>query len=84
MHFYFVYIHPYLDVNGRTSRTVAIWYLLNNGRYPFVTFSETIPFTRKEYLKRIEEGRLQGDITLFLRYMLQITKKELEKVLYGQ
>ena len=43
MHFYFVYIHPYLDVNGRTSRTVAIWYLLNNGRYPFVTFSETIP-----------------------------------------
>ena len=24
MHFYFVYIHPYLDINGRTSRTIAM------------------------------------------------------------
>ena len=33
MHFYFVYIHPYFDINGRTSRTVAMWYLLNNQVY---------------------------------------------------
>ena len=26
MHFYFVYIHPYFDMNGRTSRTIAMWY----------------------------------------------------------
>src|SRR5690606_40031597 len=27
VHFYFVYIHPYYDVNGRTSRTLSMWYL---------------------------------------------------------
>ena len=47
MHFYFVYIHPYFDVNGRTSRTVAMWYLLNNKNYPYIIFNRAIEFNKK-------------------------------------
>ena len=79
MHFYFVYIHPYFDVNGRTSRTVAMWYLLNNKNYPYIIFNRAIAFNQREYEPNIIKGRNFGDITLFIKYMLTSVEKELEK-----
>ena len=79
MHFYFVYIHPYFDVNGRTSRTVAMWYLLNNKNYPYIIFNRAIAFNQKDYEPNIIKGRAYGDITLFIKYMLESVEKELEK-----
>ena len=78
MHFYFVYIHPYFDVNGRTSRTMSMWYLLNNKTYPYIIFNRAISFARREYDENIIKGR-NGDVTLFLKYMLIEVTKELEK-----
>ena len=79
MHFYFVYIHPYFDVNGRTSRTVAMWYLLNNKNYPYIIFNRAIAFNQKNYEPNIIKGRNYGDITLFIKYMLESVEQELEK-----
>ena len=79
MHFYFVYIHPYFDVNGRTSRTVAMWYLLNNKNYPYIIFNRAIAFNQKDYEPNIIKGRNFGDITLFLKYMLISVEEELGK-----
>lgn len=79
MHFYFVYIHPFYDVNGRTSRTLSMWYLLNNKSYPFVVFNRAISFRKKEYYKYIEHTKESGDLTLFLKYMLTQVERELEK-----
>ena len=79
MHFYFVYIHPYFDVNGRTSRTLSMWYLLNNKCYPYIIFNRAIAFNQKGYDENIVKGRNTGDITLFLKYMLVSVEKELEK-----
>ena len=79
MHFYFVYIHPYFDVNGRTSRTVAMWYLLNNKNYPYIIFNRAIAFNQKDYEPNIIKGRAYGDITLFIKYRLESVEKELEK-----
>lgn len=79
MHFYFVYIHPYFDVNGRTSRTVAMWYLLNNKDYPYIIFNRAIAFNKKNYEPNIIKGRNYGDITLFIKYMLTSVEQELEK-----
>lgn len=79
MHFYFVYIHPYFDVNGRTSRTVAMWYLLNNKNYPYIIFNRAIAFNKKNYEPNIIKGRAYGDITLFIKYMLTSVEQELEK-----
>jgi Fic family protein len=79
MHFYFVYLHPYFDVNGRTSRTVSMWYLLNNKSYPYIIFNQAIAFARQDYEENIIKGRSHGDVTLFLKYMLVRVEYELEK-----
>lgn len=79
IHFYFVYIHPYFDVNGRTSRTLAIWYLLNNQIYPYVLFNRGINFDKNTYYKTILEAKKFGNITIFIKYMLENVKRELEK-----
>ena len=78
LHFYFVYIHPYFDMNGRTSRTIAMWYLLNNGIYPYIIFNRGIPFD-VSYDAIIRECKDRYDLTKFLKYMLITVKKELEK-----
>lgn len=79
IHFYFVYIHPYFDVNGRTSRTMSMWYLLNNEVYPYIIFNRGINFDKSTYYKAIVETKRYGNITIFLKYMLETVKLELEK-----
>lgn len=78
MHFYFVYIHPYFDINGRTSRTIAMWYLLNNHIYPYIIFNRGINFN-PEYDRVIRECKSRYELTKFLKYMLTTVKRELEK-----
>ncbi len=79
IHFYFVYIHPFFDVNGRCSRTLSMWYLLNRECYSYIIFNRAIAFNQKGYEENIVKGRNTGDITLFLKYMLLSVEKEIEK-----
>ena len=78
MHFYMVCIHPFFDINGRTSRTVAMWYLLNNSKYPYIIFNRGITFD-SNYDDTIRDCKMRYEITKFIKYMLITTKKELEK-----
>ena len=79
MHYYFVYIHPYFDVNGRTSRTLSLWYLFNNEIYPFIIFNRGINFDKSRYYKYIGDTKKYGDITIFIKYMMNNVKSELIK-----
>ena len=79
IHYYFVYIHPYFDVNGRTGRSLAIWYLLNNNIYPFIIFNRGIAFDKSRYYRYIADTKRYGDITIFIKYMMNNVKKELIK-----
>ncbi len=79
LHFYFVYIHPYFDVNGRTSRTLAMWYLLNKKAYSYIIFNRGIVFKGSTYDKVIVEAKKYGNITYFIKYMLDTVLEELEK-----
>lgn len=79
IHFYLVYIHPYFDINGRTSRTLGMWYLLNNKANPFVIFNRAIQLHKAEYYKIIRRTKMNTNITYFLQYMLEHTREELEK-----
>ena len=79
MHYYFVYIHPYLDINGRTSRTLSMWYLLNKKEYPYLVFNKAITFSKSKYEKSIINARERGNLNIFLKYMLESVRKELEK-----
>lgn len=79
MHFYFVYIHPYYDVNGRTSRTVSMWYLLNKEIYPYIIFNRGITLKKNNYYKVIRTCYKKVDVTPFVEYMLKNVFSELQK-----
>ena len=79
IHFYFVFVHPYFDCNGRTSRTLAMWYLLNNKANAFLNFNRSIPFSKGKYNRVIAYSKSTSDITNFLKYMLNIEHSQLEK-----
>ena len=79
IHFYFVYIHPYFDINGRTSRTLGMWYLLNNKCYPYITFNRAINMEFPKYDDAIIEAKRYGNVTFFIKNMLISVKKDLEK-----
>lgn len=79
MHFQLVYIHPYYDINGRTSRTTSMWYLLNNKAYPYIIFNRGISLNKRLYYKIIREVKQYHNVTFFLNYMLDNVKVELEK-----
>lgn len=79
IHFFFVYVHPYFDCNGRTSRTLSMWYLLNHNANAFLNFNRSIPFTKGKYNKAIERSRDSSDLTPFIKYMLETEQTQLEK-----
>ena len=78
-HLYFVYIHPYYDINGRTSRTCSMWYLLNNKADPYVLFNRAIDNKKSFYYKTIHEAKESADVTKFIKNLMISTKMELEK-----
>lgn len=78
-HFYFVYLHPYFDINGRTARTTAMWYLLQNKAYPYIIFNRAIQLDKNKYYTVIRDGRKYHNVTYFLNYMLRNVLIELEK-----
>lgn len=78
-HFYFIYIHPYYDVNGRTARTTSMWYLLNNKAYPYLIFNRAIVLDKNKYYRVIRDVIKFHNMTYFLNYMLENVKVELEK-----
>ncbi len=79
IHFQLVNIHPYYDINGRTSRTTSMWYLLNNKVYPYIIFNRGITLNKGLYYKIIREVKKYDNLTFFINYMLNTVKIELEK-----
>lgn len=92
IHFYLSYLHPYFDGNGRMSRLVQMWYLVQRG-YPgtmHVSLSKYIEMSRKIYYRifeRIEKNvEVSGvmDITPFLQYMNESVYEKLPAELPGE
>jgi Fic family protein len=80
VHFYFVYIHPFCDGNGRTSRILQN-YCLYTGGYKGVRkirISQAINMHLGAYYKALEnvekpviyENKMMLDLTAFVEYML--------------
>lgn len=69
-HFIFVYIHPYMDGNGRIGRFLMNT-MLASGGYPWTI----VPLEkRNEYMAALEEASTDGNIapfTKFLRSLIQ-------------
>lgn len=94
-HFYFVYVHPFGDGNGRTARALSYMMLLQSGYefFRYFSISSMVAKERGRYYKAIlnvEES--DGDMTYFVDFysdMLSRSVAEMEKhlthhVLAGQ
>jgi len=64
-HFLFVYIHPYMDGNGRIGRFLMNTFLIAGG-YDWIV----IPVERRsEYMEALESASIQGDIAPFTKFI---------------
>ena len=71
-HHKFVYIHPFLDGNGRTARLLTNVILIGNG-YPF-----TVPLKvdRPQYLRALSEAD-HGNLIPFINFVAKCVERSL-------
>jgi hypothetical protein len=68
-HWIFVYIHPYMDGNGRLGRFLMN-VMLASGGYPWTI----IPVERrKDYMAALERASVKGDIKAFATFLADLT-----------
>lgn len=87
IHFYFVYMHPFCDGNGRISRLLTSDFLIHSGldNFSALTLSKTINETAPAYYQALEDSENEfHDITPFIQYMLKTVYDNLYEVLKGQ
>ena len=79
VHFYFAYVHPYFDGNGRTARLMHLWFLIQKGYQSalFIPFSGLIEKSRKAYydaFSAVEDNQIFSgviDVTPFVLYFIE-------------
>lgn len=74
LHFWVAYLHPYVDGNGRTARTLFYWYMLKRKYWLFehLSISRIFLRSRGQYLRAFLCSELDdGDITYFIVYHLR-------------
>jgi len=74
-HFVFVYIHPYMDGNGRIGRFLMN-VILASGSFPWTV----IPVEkRNEYMNAVEKGSVEQDIEPFSIFLESLVSENMKK-----
>ena len=69
-HFIFVYIHPYMDGNGRIGRFMMNL-MLAAGGYPWTVITME---RRDEYMDALEAASVEHDITPFAKFLAEMVR----------
>lgn len=78
IHFLLAYIHPFVDGNGRTARSLVYWYLLQKGYWitEYLSISRIIYKNKNQYEKAFLYTEHDGlDLSYFIYYNLVTMKK---------
>jgi len=83
LHFMIVYMHPFVDGNGRTARAIFYWYMLKEGYWlmEYMSISRIIYKKKNEYEKAYLYAESDGnDIGYFILYHLNVLKESFEEL----
>ena len=86
LHFYFVFIHPFCDGNGRTTRMISTDYLIRMGldKFKAISLSKEIHATVKSYELAFDNSENEyNDITFFIEYYLNMIQTTLTNIYYS-
>lgn len=77
IHFWLAYLHPFVDGNGRTARTLFYWYMLRKGYwlFEFLSISRVIRRASAQYYRAFLYSELDdNDVTYFIMFHLRTIK----------
>ena len=83
IHFMLAYIHPFVDGNGRTARSLFYWYLLKTGYWltEYLSISRIIYKSKSSYEKAfIYAESDMNDISYFIHYNLNAMQKSYDQL----
>ena len=83
IHFVLAYIHPFVDGNGRTARSMFYWYMIKKGYLltEYLSISRIIYTNKKGYEKAYQYTENDGnDLSYFIQYHLDVMKKAFEEL----
>lgn len=86
LHYYLVFVHPFCDGNGRTTRLISTDYLIRSGydKFKAVSLSKEIKRTVLDYQKAIQNSEnCYNDVTFFVEYYLTVIRDTLEDIIYA-
>ena len=78
LHFALAYIHPFMDGNGRVSRSLFYWYLMRNGyaSVEYLSISKVMKSHRGRYDNAYFLSETDGnDITYFINFNLDVVSE---------
>ena len=78
IHFVLAYIHPFVDGNGRTARSLFYWYMIKKGYWltEYMSISRIIYTNKKSYEKAYQYVENDDDdLSYFIQYHLDVMKK---------
>ncbi len=77
-HFRFVFIHPFIDGNGRSARLLMNLILMRNG-YPITVINTE---DRDEYMRALEKASTEGQVDDFIKLVADAVERSLGTYLY--
>lgn len=81
IHFVLAFIHPFIDGNGRTARSLFYWYMIKKGYWltEYLSISRIIYTNKTAYEKAFLYTENDGNVlSYFIQYHLEVMKKAFE------